>query len=136
MARVVNSGVKADKAVRDFTAPIASAYRLSTSKITISELNNDLPGLDRLLNYKKRLRKLWQETRDPEFKMALNWVSKSIRRLTRKKALERWETRLANTEETAQAIWPIAKSLINRDGPRAPIAIHGALGLKYHQPTR
>jgi hypothetical protein len=117
---------------RDFTVSIASAYRLSTSRITISDLHNYLPVLDRLLGYKKKLRKLWQETRDPEFKTALNWVWKSIRRLTRKKAIERWETRLANTVETPQAIWPIAKSLINRDWPRAPTAIHGTLGLKFH----
>jgi hypothetical protein len=128
----IKSGVKADKAARDFTASVASAYRLSTSRLTVSDLNNDLPGLDRLLSYKRRLRKLLLETGDPECKTVLNWVSKSIRRLTRKKALERWETRLANTEETPQAIWPIAKSLINRDGPRALTAIHGALGLKYH----
>jgi hypothetical protein len=61
----INSGVEADKAARDFTASIATAYRLATSKITLSELNNNLPGLDRLLKYKKRMRKLWQETRDP-----------------------------------------------------------------------
>jgi hypothetical protein len=29
-------------------------------------------------------------------------------------------------------MWPIAKSLINKDGPRAPTAINGLLGLKYH----
>jgi hypothetical protein len=40
--------------------------------------------------------------------------------------------KLANTELTPQAIWPIAKSLSNRDGPRAPTAIHGPLGLNYH----
>jgi hypothetical protein len=45
----INSGVKADKAARDFTASIASAYRLSTSKITLLDINNDLPGLDRFL---------------------------------------------------------------------------------------
>jgi hypothetical protein len=61
----INSGTEADKAARAFTASIASAYRLSTSKITLTELNNDLPGLDRLLKYKKRMRKLWQETRNP-----------------------------------------------------------------------
>jgi hypothetical protein len=77
------------------------------------------------------MRKLWQETRDPGCKSAVNWVSKAIRRMTRKKALERWETVLANTEVTPQAIWPIAKSLTSRDGPRAPTAIHGPLGLKY-----
>jgi hypothetical protein len=52
--------------------------------------------------------------------------------MNRKKALERWETKLANTELTPPAIWPIAKSLTNRDGPRAPTAIHGPLGPNYH----
>jgi hypothetical protein len=56
-----------DKAASHFTASIASVHRLSTSKITLSELNSDLPGLDQLLKYKKRLMKnvklrqnLWQ----------------------------------------------------------------------------
>jgi hypothetical protein len=49
------SGVEADKAAREFSASIASAYRLSTSKITLLDLNNDLPGLDRLLKHKQRL---------------------------------------------------------------------------------
>jgi hypothetical protein len=52
--------------------------------------------------------------------------------MTRKTAPERWETKLANTELTPRAIRPIVKSLSNRDGPRAPTAIHGLLGLKYH----
>jgi hypothetical protein len=85
-----------------------------------------------LLNYKKRHKKLWQETQDPECKTAVNWVLKAIRHLTRKKALDWWETRLGNIEATPQAIWPIAKSLINRDGPRAPTVMHGTLGLKFH----
>jgi hypothetical protein len=50
---------------------------------------------------------------------------KSVRQITRKKALERWETKIGNTEVTPQAICPIAKSLLKRDGPRAP-------GLKFH----
>jgi hypothetical protein len=65
------------------------------------------------------MRKLWQETRDPGCKKAVNW------------ALEWWETKLANTELTSQTIWPIAKSLTNKDGPKASTAIHGLLGLKY-----
>ncbi|PNF15438.1 hypothetical protein B7P43_G18173, partial [Cryptotermes secundus] len=38
-----NSGVEGDKTACDFAASIASAYRLSTSKITLSDINNDLP---------------------------------------------------------------------------------------------
>jgi hypothetical protein len=75
---------------------------------------------------------LWHETRVTECKTAVNWVSKSIRSLARRKALEQWKTRIPNTDAIAQAIWIIAKSLINRDGPRAPAAIHGTLGLKFH----
>jgi hypothetical protein len=126
----INSGVEADKAARNFTGSIASAYRLATSKVTLSDINNDIPGLDRLLKHKRRLRKLWQETRDPACKAAVNWVTKSIRRMTRKKELEEWETKISNTEVTPQAILPIAKSLRKRDGPRTSTAIHGPSGLK------
>jgi hypothetical protein len=70
--------------VCDFTVSITSAYRLLASKISLSELNNDRLGLDQLLKFKKRLRKLYQETRDPECKMEVNGVSKAIRRMTQK----------------------------------------------------
>jgi hypothetical protein len=128
----INSGIEADKVACNITASIASAYKLATSKVTLSDINNDIPGLDWQLKHTRRLRKLWQETRDPACKKAVNWVTKSIRRMTREKALERWETKISNTEVTPQAIWPIAKSLIKKDGPRAPTAIRGPSGLKYH----
>jgi hypothetical protein len=51
--------------------------------------------------------------------------------MSRKKALQRWERKIGNCEITLQGIWPIAKSLLKRDGPRAPTAIHGPLGLKF-----
>jgi hypothetical protein len=40
-----------DKVARDLTVCIALAYRLSRSKITISDLNKDGPGLESLLKY-------------------------------------------------------------------------------------
>jgi hypothetical protein len=113
--------LEADKAARNFTASVASAYRLAASKVTLSYINNDIPGLDRLLKHKRRLRKLWQETGDPACKTAVNWVTKSIRRMSHKKARE---TKIGNTEDTPQAIWPIAKSFLKRDGPSAPTSIH------------
>jgi hypothetical protein len=52
----------------NFAAFIASAYRLSTIKIILSELHSELPEIDGLLQLKQRLRKLWHETRDPACK--------------------------------------------------------------------
>jgi hypothetical protein len=74
---------------------------------------------------------MWQETRDPACKTAVNWVTKQIRWMSRKKALERWETKIGNCEVAPQSIWPIVKFLLKRDGSRAPTAIHGPLGLKF-----
>jgi hypothetical protein len=59
----------AEEAARKFAASIASAYRLSTHKIALLELNEELPDLDRLLQLKHRLRKLWQETRIQHVKL-------------------------------------------------------------------
>jgi hypothetical protein len=54
----INSEEEADKAARDFTASIASAYRIATSKITLLDINKDIPGMENLLKHKLRLRKL------------------------------------------------------------------------------
>jgi hypothetical protein len=42
----IKSGVETDKAAHVFTASIASAYRLSTRKVTLSDIDNYFPGLD------------------------------------------------------------------------------------------
>jgi hypothetical protein len=52
--------------------------------------------------------------------------------MTRKTALEWWETKVGNCEVIPQAMWPIAKSLMKRDGPKAPAAVHDPLGIAYH----
>jgi hypothetical protein len=55
----MNSEEEANKAARSFAATIASAYRLSTSEVMLSDINNhDLPGLDSLLKHKLRIQKL------------------------------------------------------------------------------
>jgi len=51
--------------------------------------------------------------------------------MTQKKKLERWEAKLGNREVTPQAVWPTAKSLLRKDGPKAPTALHEPTGLKF-----
>jgi hypothetical protein len=51
--------------------------------------------------------------------------------MTRKEALERWETKISKREITPRSIWPIAKSLLKSDRPRAPSAIHGPLSVTF-----
>jgi hypothetical protein len=71
----IHSSNVAEKAARDFAVSVASAYRLLARKTTISDWKCEIHGLDRLLKRKRKLRKLWQETRDPAYKMAVNLVT-------------------------------------------------------------
>jgi hypothetical protein len=69
---------------------------------------------------------------DPECRTAVNWVNKTIRRMTQKRALKQWETKVENYDITLQAIWPIAKFLTKRGGPKVPTAIRGHLDLAFY----
>lgn len=51
----ITSGEEAGKAACNFTASVASAYRVPINKVTISNLNSDLPGLGHLLIYTKKI---------------------------------------------------------------------------------
>jgi hypothetical protein len=55
----------------------------------------------------------------------------TIKRMTRRKTLKWRETKVGNCEVTPHVLWPIAKSLLKRDGPKTPTAIHGSLGITY-----
>jgi hypothetical protein len=72
------------------------------------------------------------KTKDPACKRAVNWVTKTIRRITLKRALQRGKTKIENCEVTPQAIWPNAKSLTKRGEPKETTAIHGPLGPVFH----
>jgi hypothetical protein len=122
---------EAERAAYKFATSTASTYRLSTHKITLSELNNELPEADSFLQLKQRLKKMWHETIDPACKTVVHWVTKTIRRMTRRRALERWETKICNCEVIPRAVSPIANSLMKRDGPKVPTALHCSSGLKF-----
>jgi hypothetical protein len=51
--------------------------------------------------------------------------------MTQRNVIDGWETKISNSEVTLHGIWPLAKSLMNKDKPKAPTAIHGPSGLKF-----
>jgi hypothetical protein len=93
-----NSGVEADTAAHDFLAITASACKLLTNKTTLSDLNNDLLGLESLLKHKRRSRKLWQVVQQ------LTVSQKPSYELTCRKTLNQWEIQIGNCEITPQAM--------------------------------
>lgn len=68
-----------------FSVLVKPAAIKPTSKITLSKLHNDLSFLEGLLIQKWRSWNLWQITRDLPSNTSVNWVSKTIKRMTRTK---------------------------------------------------
>jgi hypothetical protein len=60
----------------------------STETNQEAELQPAQPYLNHMLKSKRKLRKLWQETRDPKVKTELNRTSKAIRRMISKERKE------------------------------------------------
>jgi hypothetical protein len=89
-----------------FTASVASGYAINkqTNKQTLSDLNTAPLDLDCFLIVKRRLRKLWHETRDPTYKTPLNWVTKTNRKMVGRKVIEWWESKLNKSEINLHAI--------------------------------
>jgi hypothetical protein len=52
--------------------------------------------------------------------------------MTHRNTLERWEIKVRNCEVTLQVLWPVAKLLMKKDGPKAPTAVLDPLGITYH----
>jgi hypothetical protein len=53
--------------------------------------------------------------------------------MVRKRALERWETKLAHCKVTSQATWPIAKSLSKCGEPKALSVIDGPFSPMFYR---
>jgi hypothetical protein len=52
--------------------------------------------------------------------------------MTRTKELELWTKKLGKCVVTPQVMCPTAKSLLKRDEPKAPAALHSPLGITNH----
>jgi hypothetical protein len=65
--------------------------------------------------------------------MAVISVAKTIRRMTRGKALGRWEAKVGDCDVTPEILWFIVKSFMKRPVDQRPTAVHRLLRLIYHQ---
>jgi hypothetical protein len=104
---------------------------LSTCNVTVPDLNNELSVLDGSLQLKEGQRNFRHESRDPACKASFKWVTNTTHKMTRKKAVGRWENKISNCEVTSRAIWPIVNYLMKRVGPKVSTAIHGLSGPKF-----
>jgi hypothetical protein len=84
------------------------------------------------LRHKQGLRKLRHETRAPACKTAVNWVTKTVWRLTRRKALERGGNKNTKLLSYTSSYRTDCESRFESGWTRVPTTFHSPLGLNYH----
>jgi hypothetical protein len=86
---------------------------MSNRKITILDRKYEIPGLDHLFNHEGKLRKLWQEIRNPACKTAVNWVTRNKSRMVRKEHLKNgkqsWQTAKSHLKQYGLMRNPLQK---------------------------
>jgi hypothetical protein len=105
------------------------AYKISARNTTILDWKYKTPGVDRLLKHKRKLRKLWQETRNPACKTAVIWV-------TQENGLEKSSWKMGNRVGTLRSHTSShmvhCKIPHKKVGPKATSAIYSPLVLVFY----
>jgi hypothetical protein len=122
---------EADKESCGFAASVALAYRLSTRKTIILYQKYETRSLYRLLKHKRKLRILWQETRDPAWKTTVNLVTQNIWRMVRKEHGTAGNN-VSKVRSHISSNVAYCEFVRKRDGPKAPSGIHAPLGLIFY----
>ncbi|KAL5234146.1 hypothetical protein ACI65C_001556 [Semiaphis heraclei] len=118
-------------------------YTLQSQEVlskNTSELNKQpnqtlLPdSIKRELTKKRRLRRAWQNTRNPESKHRFNNQTSKVKRLLQHHRESAWSSFLAELKPGDTKIFKINKSLINRTPPNRPLNSH--LGPVFDSPGK
>ncbi|KAL5241565.1 hypothetical protein ACI65C_008975 [Semiaphis heraclei] len=91
-------------------------------------------SIKRELTKKRRLRRAWQNTRNPEAKHRFNNQTSKVKRLLQHHRESAWSSFLAELKPGDTKIFKINKSLINRTPPNRPLNSH--LGPVFDSPGK
>lgn len=112
-------------AVDILTTTISNIHQQNTTHIELHDKKLLPSYFTYLIKAKRRFRRLWQSTRDPQAKRALNRLQNAIRKQARKYTIDTFEAVLQQIPQNSPDIWKITKRLTSN--PRPPSsAIHGS----------
>lgn len=119
-----------DTAIEKYTTEIHLALTDSTELIPHNNDLNILPtNIRKVIHLRNWIRKQWQRTWDPEFKVELNSLNRKIKKLCREHKQQTWEDKIHSLCTTDCTLWKMAKTLKNTITTNRPI--HGKTGLVY-----
>lgn len=118
-----------DNAVDHLTSTFQEIISRNTTTIPAKSFKGLPKELLNSLKHKRRLRKLWQHTRDPEAKTMFNQQSKLVRDSLQSHFKNEWTRTIEDLKPNDPALFRINRSLIIKKPADRPL--HGPSGLLY-----
>jgi len=119
----IRSKLQIDNLIEQLTSTISQKLKTSSSIFTAQDRKNDLPTfIQKQIKKKRTLRAVWQRTRDPIVKRALNNQTSLVRDLLQAHKGKEWTTFLGSIDNDAQELSKLHK--LNRRLLRKPPPIH------------
>lgn len=111
-----------DLAVENLTSKILSCLEANTKTVQIKPPQLQLPlNIQQEINKKRRLRRAWHHSRNPDIKRNYNHQTQKVKILLENHRTNKWDSLLASLKPNDPKIYKINKSLINRKSPNQPI---------------
>ena len=121
-----------DSAVDLLTTTISETYLQHTTYTEPQDRPFAPPHFIYLIKAKRRFRRLWQTTRDPKTKRALNRLQNAIRKSAKNYTIESFEKALQDSQDSSDS-WKIIKRLTSDPHP-TPSAIRNYHGSTEYTP--
>ncbi|KAF0707143.1 Uncharacterized protein FWK35_00035132, partial [Aphis craccivora] len=132
---IINSKAQLDQEVKKLTSTVQNALLNNTSNLSTLTNHQILPdSIHEELTIKRRLRRAWQRTRNPEAKHRFNTQASKVKRLIKLHRESKWDLFLANLKPNDPHIFKINKSLINKRPPNH--ALYGQSGPVFDSPGK
>jgi Reverse transcriptase (RNA-dependent DNA polymerase)/Endonuclease-reverse transcriptase len=125
---IITSKTQLDSAAKDLAIHFQNAIK--NNSLTIDTESRELPiNIQIALAKKRRLRRVWQHTRDPAAKTRLNRLIKEIREALFKYSTDEWHNTLDSFKPNDPKLFKIIRSLKTKKPPSNPL--QGPVGLIY-----
>jgi len=125
-----------DREINSLTDVISTTLAACTTKLNSNNQTSSLPTyILREIAWKRRLRSLWQRSRDPAIKTQLNAQTTKVRRLLQTKRDNEWQNLLGSIAENSQGrstFFNINRRLLRKPPPLHPLK--DANGTLHYEP--
>jgi hypothetical protein len=119
-----------DTCVENFSGAVLKALAASTPKRRPrDDTRASIPaGIQDKIRLKNRLRRQWQDTKDPALKAEVNRLQRSVTRWLNVVRKERWGAKLESLNPEDQSLWRMTKRTMRVSTP-SPLVTPGGVAL-------